>query len=384
MTMDGTQRRPPRSRLPWGLLGMIALVIAAEGAVTRHADAVTRPEGWDWWLSGRAARGEAAGSKVLCFGDSLVKYGLQPRVLEARLGRPVRSLALSSGSAPSSYFLLKRALDGGARPEAVIVDFAREILDDGPLAADRPFPWGELLSPREALELAGSVRNAEALGSILANRLFPSLRARFTLRGCVLAALRGEGLSMRAPNATLRRNWAANKGAQLNPRNPQIQDFAAPPGAEAAFQTWRCDPVNARYVRKFLDLAASRRIAVVWLITPIMPGLQATVDRGTDDARYDAFVRRMLARHPDVVVVDGRHANFPASVFIDVVHLDRRGAFALSDGVARVVGPRLAAGAKGPAWLPLPSYGDRPEDVPLEDVAQSSMVRPAPGDAVRR
>ena len=363
---------------------MIALVVAAEGAINLHADAVTRPEGWDWWLAGRAARDEAAACKVLCFGDSLVKYGLQPRVLEARLGRPVRSLALSSGSAPASYFLLRRALEGGARPDAVVVDFSREILDDGPLSTERPFPWGELLSPREALELAGSARNAEFLASILANRLLPSLRARFTLRGCVLAALRGEGFSMREPNATLRRNWSANLGAQLNPRNPQIQDFAAPPGAEAAFKTWRCDPVNARYVTRFLDLAASRTITVVWLLTPLMPGLQATVDRGTDDARYDAFVRGMQALHPDLVVVDGRHAGFPASAFIDVVHLDRQGAFALSDGVAEVVGPRLDSGARGPAWLPLPAYRDRPADLPLEDVAQSGMARPAPGDALRR
>ena len=372
--MEATDRRRPRAAAPWGLIGALALMIAAECCLSGHADAITRPESWDWWLSGRAARGEAAGYKVLCFGDSLVKYGVQPRVLGERLGLPVRNFALCSGPAPASYFLLRRALEGGARPDVVIVDFTRGILDEGPLSTSRPYPWGELLSTGEALELARSARCAGLFGSIQANRLLPSLRARPTLRTCLLSALRGEGFSMRSPSTTLRRNWSANLGAQINPRDPHPLDFEAPPGAEAAFSAWHCDPVNASYVRKFLELAASRRVAVVWLIPPIKPGLQATIDRSTDDVRFDAFISWMQPHHPGLLVVDGRHAGYPACVFVDVVHLDRQGAFALSNGVAEVVGRRLASGSAGPNWLPLPPYRERAEDIVLEDVAQSGTA----------
>ena len=54
-----------------------------------------------------------------------------PRLIEAKTGQKATSFALRTGSAPSSYFLLKRALAKG-QPSAVVVDFAMGILPDGP------------------------------------------------------------------------------------------------------------------------------------------------------------------------------------------------------------------------------------------------------------
>jgi len=59
---------------------------------------------------------------VLCFGDSQMKFGIAPHVVAARTGRPAYNLAIVGGQPPASYFLLRRALEAGARPSAVLFD----------------------------------------------------------------------------------------------------------------------------------------------------------------------------------------------------------------------------------------------------------------------
>ena len=77
----------------------------------------------DWAYGGRAASRRAPDAEILCFGDSMIKFGMAPRVLEDRLGRRAFNLALYAGSPTASYFLLRRPLESGAKPAAVLVDF---------------------------------------------------------------------------------------------------------------------------------------------------------------------------------------------------------------------------------------------------------------------
>src|SRR5262249_14919578 len=86
--MSGT-RRNSRAGLPGGLLGMIALVVAVEGfVVSDPLRFVGNPDRLGWRTTRRvAAGGEARRSEVLCFGDSLVKHGVYPTVVESVLGR---------------------------------------------------------------------------------------------------------------------------------------------------------------------------------------------------------------------------------------------------------------------------------------------------------
>ena len=65
-------------------------------------------------------------------GDSLAKLGVAPSLVEARSGRSVYNLAVCAGQAPSSYFLLRRVLDSGARPTAILVDFFPRLLQVPP------------------------------------------------------------------------------------------------------------------------------------------------------------------------------------------------------------------------------------------------------------
>ena len=368
-------------RLPLGLVGMIGLVLTAEWFVARHDATFTGHAGWDWRLSRRAAGTVAPRCAVLCFGDSLVKFGVQPRVLQARLGRRTYSLALMGGAAPASDFLLRRALRHGARPAAVVVDFDLALLEKDPLERVPAGLWAELAGLDEVVALAWHGRDATTLARVLVGRLLPSARGRYEIRAAVCAALRGAVDPAVATAPILWRNWARNQGAQLEPKGTRVRAVVPPPDL-ARGRDWRCHPLNARYVHAFFARAAARGVAVFWLVPPLQPGLQALFDRNGQRADHDRFLRAVQAEFPDVIVIDARHAGFTPDLFTDPAHLDRDGAVALSAGVAAVVGRHLA-GAPGPRWVDLPHRRGSAPDPRLEDTAQSSMALEALG-ALRR
>ncbi len=88
------RRAGRRIPVPVGLLGMLVLVAGVEGLVASHRLDVTSPATLTWSLSAEAARREARECRVLCFGESLMKHGLLPGVLEARLGGRAFNLAV--------------------------------------------------------------------------------------------------------------------------------------------------------------------------------------------------------------------------------------------------------------------------------------------------
>jgi hypothetical protein len=361
-------------RLPRGMLGMLALVAAAELFVARHALDFTPLEGWDWKLARRAADREAPRCEVLCFGDSLLKFGLHPPVLERRTGRRAYSLAVCRGPAAASYFLLRRALEAGAHPEAVVVEFQPNILGDGPLSELWSFPWGELAGPREALDLARATGDPRAFAATVLARLLPTVRGRHDLRANLLVALGARDKPARVPTPILLRNWARNRGAWASPPHHPEPEFSWDSPEKCPYFPDRFDPVNLSYIRRFLRLAAARRIPVFWLLPPNLPAYQAMLDRDGYDARHTRLVRAFQAQFPDLVVIDGRRSGYRPAVFLDSMHLDRRGAAAQSLGVAEIVAAHLAAGAAGPRWVPLPAYREPPADLPVEDLDQSQVA----------
>src|SRR4051794_10265102 len=95
----------PRS-WPWGLIGMLALALPVEWLVARQPLDFRSTHGWDWQRGGLEARRSAPQCEVLCFGDSMMQYGVVPRVLDDRLGGSSYNLALTASTSPASYFLL--------------------------------------------------------------------------------------------------------------------------------------------------------------------------------------------------------------------------------------------------------------------------------------
>ena len=342
---------------------MLALVVVVEAGIEALRPDLVSPWAEDWRVSARAAESTARGADVLCFGDSLVKYGVLPKVIEARTGLRAHNLATSGGTIPSAFFLLRRALDAGARPRAVVVDFA--ALMDRAHGPPRLMNYPDLATVRDCFDLAWASHDPGFFGPAAASKALPSYHFRFEIRSRLRAALDGRGVSERASVVSHSMVWARESGAQPSEpgRNKHPQEDSLIDGISP--RAWACQPLDRAYLERFLDLAESRRITVYWLLPPLSPGVHARRAERGSDALYDQFAREILAGHPKAVVLDARASGYDDSVHIDHLHLDRRGASVLSADVASVVLEGLAARSPGrPGWVDLPSFGGRTGDEP--------------------
>lgn len=357
-----------RGRLPLGLLGMMVLVVAVESYLARRSRDFTLDHATTWRWSGLSARRDAPGSQVLCFGDSLVKFGIAPRLVEGRTGRTACNLAVFDGSPPASYILLRRALDAGARPAALVVD--GELLWKDPFC--QPWLWPELARPDEAAGLAWTARDAHFLAAYAVSWALPSVRARHGLR----ATLRGERSRAGAAFDLNWRNWRANQGALMMPARFEASEanLAALDVPLAVHGAWSNHPVNAAYMTKFLDLASALDIPVFWLLPPQHPKYLQRFDRPNWSGAYRGYVREQVQRYPKLVVVDGQRSGYDASVVADLYHMNRRGASAFSLALGDIIRDRLAFGiARGPRWVELPGFVE-PGDGLVEDIDQTMVA----------
>ncbi len=190
---------------PWGVAGMIVLVAAIECFVSRNRLDFTDPVSLSWRYSAASVTTESPGCDLLCLGDSLIKHGLLPGVIEEETGR--RTLNLSAARAPAllTYFFLRRALDAGARPRAIIINAKPAVLLAGPEFNARY--WQEVLTPRECVEFSLITRDGPFILATVVGRLLPSLRSRLEIRSQVTAAVRGETDPVPGMNRILLRNW---------------------------------------------------------------------------------------------------------------------------------------------------------------------------------
>jgi hypothetical protein len=370
MTMDGAGGC---KRGPLGLVGAIALVVVVELGMGYSHEAFATFITASWCESGQAARCEALRCDVLCLGDSQVKSGVLPRVLARRLNRPAFNLSVVGGQAPSSYFLLDRALKAGARPRAVVVSF-----HPGLLASDCRVnlrQWPEMCTIGENLGLIATVRDIRLAGPLLLRIALPTLRVRSEIRAAVRAALRGVAEPGIEEARAYRRNWRLNAGAHVLAVKPNFRDAVESPLAsveQPAGRRWRAKPENLAFLRRFLALAKSRNIAVFWLMPTNSPGYRAVRVRDGSDPAYELFVRGIVAEFPHVTVLNPLPMLTDPSVFSDVCHVNRRGAASLSAVIAEV----LASDHYGRRWVELDA--GRPESLlageGLEDVGQSALA----------
>lgn len=370
-------------RAPLGLIGMFVFVTLTESFFARHDDDFTNPTPANWRYSERESRRKTEPGMVLCFGTSLVKYGVLPRLIEQTTGHRAFNLAVCNGHMPSSYYLLKRSLDSGARPSAVVVD-----CQDGPVARDRLDvqaealrvnlrQWPELLTWADGFDLAWTARDARFLADLTFSRLLPSYKARFEIRAGVKGALSGASGTSRHDILAVRRNWAVNQGAQVMPGNteppadlPANVAFDEARSAGALRANSRRNKLTEVYTDRFLSLAASREIPVLWALPPLAPARQADRDRAGITYYFTRQAERARANYPNVTVIDARRSGYASSAFWDDVHLDRRGAAAFSTEVGAVIRRVLAGSAVG-RWVSLPDYREVPVTVAVEDVTES-------------
>jgi hypothetical protein len=352
---------------------MLSLMLIIEVTLQQYSLDFLHSFTYDWFMTGRAARSHANDCEILCFGDSLVKFGVVPRVLEQRLGRRAYNLAICGGQAPSSYFLLRRAIDSGARPKVVVIDFTPHLLGHGPKPNLRQ--WPEFMSMSEFVDLTWSARNGGFLASLALATLLPSVKERHEIRECLLAYCSGTTASSRAEIPAYVRNWQVNLGAQLSPNAHTAGKRFNLARWEDFPKVWSCSPVNAAYIRRFLALAAEHKIEVFWLLPPTRPDVQARRERLGVDARHERFVRSVQDEFPSVTILDGRHAEFDRSAFLDPLHLTREGAIALSAVLAEQIEPCLARGPQaGARWVKLTPPRRAEVNVRIEDIDQSKLA----------
>lgn len=367
-------------RLPWGLIGMIGLMVGAERFVARGGINFQDAYNWSSRSVARSASRDAKRYDVLCFGDSQIKLGVVPRAIRERSGLSAYNLANSGAPAMESYFVLRRALNSGAKPAAVVVDFHPALMGPGPrVHLER---WPALLNPVEGARLGYWTRDPDLAVRVATGWLLPSVRCKDTVRSSLMQALTGGPNSQLYNNVLYLRNWTKNDGAHLFPPDPsqtntnpdQIERFR-----KAHFSDWSCHPVNAQAVDRFFDLAASSGVPVYWVLPPLLPGLHDAVAKTDFDARHEAFIRARQARHANLIVVDGRRMMLDPRGFYDPIHLSAEGAYgfslALGDVIRKTV-PRGGALPLLPAsrWITLAQCRPVPLPEGVENVLQSEVV----------
>jgi hypothetical protein len=341
--------------VPWGFVAMLAMVWIIESIVVRCEGHWKPMLAWDWRTTSAAASRSAADCDVLCFGDSQVKHGVLPGVIEERTGWRAYNLALNRGQAPASYYLLRRALRSGARPKAIVVGFHSGLLTTFPA-----FNWGlwpELLEPGELCGLIWEARDVTLATRTLIGWLLPSTRQSQEIRAAVGAALVGQPLDPRGLIPAARRNWLAHRGAQANEKDPSFTDPPVRPAVPWEGCYWTCRRANRIYLRSFLQLAASRDVPVYLLLPTRSPSARFDRERRGTDAMFDRFLKGLQTEFPNLYVVDGRRLNYDKTLFIDTVHLDRDGAAAFTREVASVLQRKAPKTGAEPRWTVL-SGGD--------------------------
>jgi hypothetical protein len=360
------------SSVPWGLLGAIVLAIAVEQSLARQPLSFTRPECWDWRISGQVASRTAKQFDVLCLGTSMTQQCLLPRVIKQRTGRRARNLAVCWGQVPRDFFLLRRALDAGAKPRALIIDVHPCCIAFDYRSANRF--WPEFLGMRECLELSWTARDASFFASTTLAILVPSIRSRLQIRTNIQDSLRDVENNLSNLSRIFLRNLNQNQGAMVQRRRPDYEGTINEYYASILLpDSWGLDPTNVRYLEELLALAASRGITVYWLIPPFAPALQERrVEKGLD-AAYTRFVRDFQGKFPNLVILDARYSGYVHTVFNDAAHLDRQGAITLSNDVAEAL--RRSAVVDDPArWIELPHYRDLTVTAAVEDLGQSEAA----------
>lgn len=374
-------RRDRIGRWPAGLIGALGLILAFEGIIAQMPAGGGRRSRLDssWQSALQAAEGPEAGSEILCFGDSLIKLGILPRILQARIGRSAYNLAVLGGQPPTTHCLLRRVLERGQTPRALIVHFSPLLLGMDP-SVNLEW-WAGELRGQEHIDAILRAGEPGIVLLLILHQTIASLSRRDESRSALgfdaFEPAREERQAGGYEVKALVRNWAINRGAQIAPRLFVPIRGSLPGPYTGSGWRWRPYPLHAYFVERFLGLAQERGIPVYWVIPPAEAGwLERNEGVGTIGA-YREYVRGLLARFPVLTVLDLQRAGWDRSLFRDLIHLNRDGAVRLSLAVADAIAREAGAANRDGRWLTMDGGGivpPRPYQDMLEDLDQSRLA----------
>ena len=268
---------------------MVALLIVIEAFVAGHWIDLTDPVSLSWRYGRRAAETAVRDCQVLCMGDSLVKHGLVPSVIERTSGLKAVNLSAAPRTAPD-LSPPPPGVDSGARPKALIVNAKPAVLLGGPEFTARP--WQEVLSVGDAIEMLQITRNAPFVASALVGRLLPSLR----VAGDSVhrdGRVPGEIDRIRSINPVLWRNWSVNGGRTASAVPAYRGELSGEVKRQLYTDIFYVDPANAEAIERTLTLAAGCRIPVFWVLFPLT-GLQSLPDSSGAETLHKEFLKSFV------------------------------------------------------------------------------------------
>jgi hypothetical protein len=366
---------------PAGLIGAIGLILLLEGPIARlpvHPDPRTRLAA-SWANASREATGPESRADILCLGDSQIKLGIVPRILEARLGQSVYNLAVLGGQPPTSHYLLRGVLDRGHHPRALVVNFSPLLLGMNPRVHLEW--WAGLARGRERLDLLLRAGEPGLAISLILHGAVASLSSREAFREALgFGGIGSDGGEERPEGDEIRallRNWCFNRGAQVAPRPFVPIRGSLPRPYDGPDWRWQPNPVQAYFVERFLANAQERAIPVYWIIPPAdAEWLERNRGVGTVGA-YRSYVRGLVGRFPVLTVFDLQEAGWDRRWFRDPIHLNRDGAIRLSLAVAEAMARAQGAAAGAGRWITMDGGGTVPlrrfQEM-LEDLDQSRLA----------
>jgi hypothetical protein len=339
--------------MPVGLIGALALVLGVECFIASHKSDTMDGSLWTYEHVRGIAAEKAGECDLLVFGDSLMRHGVAPKVIEERTGLDGYNLAIAGSQVPASYFLFREAIDSGARPRAVLLDLFPCLLASDPWA--NITNWPIVASYRDCIDLGWYGRDAKLFTSLMLRKTLPSVRCRESIRAAIVEALDGLGGVTRTSIKVSLRNWEVNRGLAIekNRHDPNVP-LENPVGQ--FFRPISCTPLNRLYIDRFMKLAADHDVKVFLVLPPYMPILQARVEQVGFDADHEAFVRSMLDRYPALNVLDARKTNYAPDVFIDTHHLGYEGASTFSAEIGELLRRQLDRAGSADRWVSLPTF----------------------------
>jgi hypothetical protein len=301
-------------------------------------------------------------------------------VIEQRTGLSVRNLAVSAGSPPLAFALLRRAIEAGARPGLVVVEMEPHLLQHGKDYLRQHGAY--VLGPREIAELAWLRRDGDLLASLAVERLFPSARSREEIRGHVVARVRGEVSRNTVLSPPMILNWRQNGGALVVPGDQRFDGQLNNLHHLWFPHAFRPDPVALDYADRTFRLLRDHGIRACMLIPPLS---RAATDRRRAEgieAAHLRWIRGLAARHEGLSVLDATALDLPNDHFHDPFHLNERGAAELSSRVAEVLARPEPTGH----WVSLDRVVPRPDMLALkhENLTQSRRRLDAPARRIDR
>jgi hypothetical protein len=323
-----------------GLIGALVLVVAVEAWVGRWADRLSDYQTLGTRFAASRARWDAPECAVLGLGDSTMKFGFDPMVVEQELGGRAYNLAVPGSPPPLTHALLRRAFLAGARPKAVVIGHL--TFSGDPLANLSEF--SELFGPWEAAQLAWAARDPNVFTGIFLRWTLPSLHYRQTIRGLVRDGA-GDDRSSKFLH-----DWALGRGMERRLPDGRYDGRMEPALERSVYSSpWLVHSLFEEYTRHTVRLAARYGATVFWVMPPIAPGAQARRESlGLDDL-HTRNLQVIASWSPGLIVLDGRRLGVPDSGFFDSCHLNTVGAEVLTASIAHAI----ARPSETPAWVTL-------------------------------